>query len=192
MAKRKKQKRRHRRRVGALGLSLSSSGTGLKLLSVGAGFLLGNTINGWVDTLISKTDPTTGIKTVPAGMATAATVGEVVVGALLLMKKGGGTTNMIMQAGGGILAGAGLKRAVKQMGLMSGYQSVPVIGKHRMSGYQSVPVIGNTVVPPQLAGRPAQLQGYKVSGYTPHGSGVMAGVDGGSGITTNSGSGYMN
>jgi hypothetical protein len=97
-----------------------------------------------------------------------------------------------------LLAGAGVKRALKVLGVMSGYQSVPVIGRYKMAGYQSVPAIGKT--PAQLAGKtPPQLSGYRpagsgVGGYVPAGSGVLGGMgncDTGSGISTSTGSGYM-
>ena len=83
---------------------------------------------------------------------------------------------MIKTVGGGVLAGAGLKRALKSFNIISGYQGVPVIGR-RMGAYQGVPVIGG-VRPSQLAGGPGQLQGYRVNGmpgnngYVPNGSGT--------------------
>lgn len=184
MAKRKKGRRRSRR-VGAISLGGKKS-TGLKLLAVAGGFLMGDMINTQVDKILPKKTNADGTQT-PNN--TLGIIGEVGIGGLLLLKK---KQSMITTIGGGVLAGAGLKRALKTMGVLKGYQNVPVIGKHRMSGYQSVPVIGNGM-PPQLSGRvPAQLQGYRVNGYTPHGSGmgVLAG-DSGSGITNTSSSGYM-
>ncbi len=169
-------------------MSLSKGGTGMKLLSIAAGYLMADTINAQVDKVVPKTtDPTTLVQTPNQNIAI---IGEVGIGGLLLMKKiGSGTVSTALKFGGGVLLGAGLKRALKKFGVIKGYQSVPVIGRPRMAGYQSVPVIGKTSTPPQLSGRPAQLQGYRVNGYTPHGSGVMSGS--GSGIATNSGSGYM-
>lgn len=194
--KKSHKRKHHRRKVGALGLG--SKGTGLKLLAIAGGYLLADSINAQIDKMLPTTaDPTSGVQMVSKNTQTMAMVGEIGIGGLLLLRKGGGggTMGKVMTLGGGVLAGAGLKRALKAAGVIKGYQSVPVIGRHhRMSGYQSVPVIGGNVVPPQLAGRsPAQLQGYKVNGYTPHGSGmgVLAGADCGSGIS-NSGSGYMN
>lgn len=193
MAKRKRhsthsRRRRSRRRVGASGLSLGKGGTGMKLLSIAAGYFMAETINAQVDKVVPKTtDPTTLVQTPNQNIAI---IGEVGLGGLLLMKKvGSGTASTVLKFGGGVLLGAGLKRALKKFGVIKGYQSVPVIGRPKMAGYQSVPVIGKTSVPPQLAGRPAQLQGYRVNGYTPHGSGVMSGT--GSGLAVNSGSGYM-
>ena len=186
MAKKRKGSKR-RRRVGALGLS--KKGTGMKLLALGAGYLLADTINTQIDKFLPKTTDAGGAQ-VPN--QTIGYIGQIGLGGLLLMSK---KESMIKTLAGGVLAGSGLKRALKSMGVISGYQSVPVIGRPRpkMSGYQSVPVIGNTVVPPQLSGKtPAQLQGYRVNGYTSAGSGVMGGYESqGSGISAGSVSGYM-
>lgn len=186
MAKRKRHTRRRSRRVGAVSLGGKKS-TGLKLLAVAGGFVLGDTINNAIDKILPKKTNADGTQT---PNQTIGIVGEVGLGGLLLLRK---KQTMLTTIGGGVLAGAGLKRALKTMGVLKGYQSVPVIGKHRMSGYQQVPVIGNSGMPPQLSGRvPAQLQGYRVNGYTPHGSGmgVLAG-EGSSGLTNTNSSGYM-
>lgn len=188
--------RRRRRHVGGFGLK--GKDTTLKLLSLAGGFFMGKTINAGVDKIITKMTPAA---TPPVAntqsVSTIATVGEIGVGGLLLMmRKPGGTTGKIMKVAGGVLAGAGIRRAIGQMGFMNGFQSVPVIGRHRMAGYQSVPVIGQRTIPPQLAGNrmPAQLQGFRVNGYTPTGSGVMGSIgaiEGGSGLTNTGGGGYM-
>jgi len=194
MARRKKQhKRRRSRRVGAF--RMGGNSTGVKLLAIGAGFLLGNTVNAAVDKLLPKTTDTVPVPT--KGAQTAAMVGELGIGgALLLMKQGG----IIGKVAGGVIAGAGLKRALSVLGIMSGYQSVPVIGRHRMAGYQQTPVIG--AIPAQLSGRtPPQLSGYRPAGsgvgaYTSQGSGVMGSIgscESGNGSGLNhTGSGYMN
>lgn len=194
MAKKRKKHSRRRRRVGAF--KLGGSDTGIKLLAVGAGFLLGNTINGAIDKMLPKTTDTVPVPT--KSSQTIAMVGEVGLGGLLLLRKQSGSTGMVMKGLGGLLVGAGVKRALKVLGVMGGYQSVPVIGRHRMAGYQAVPALGK--VPAQLAGKvPPQLSGYRpagsgVGGYVPAGSGVLGGIgncDNGSGITTSTGSGYM-
>lgn len=193
--KRKKHGRRRSRRVGAF--KMGGKDTGIKLAALAGGFFLGDMINGRIDSLLTKVTPATA--TTPAMTSSTptmlATVGELGLGGLLLLrKKSPGTMGTVLQVGGGLLAGAGIRRALKTMGIITGYQSVPVIGRHRMAGYQNVPVIGKTYTPPQLAGRPAQLQGYKVNGYTSAGSGVMgsvSGIDTGSGITNTGGGGYM-
>ena len=190
MAKRK-TKTRKRRRVGATGLT---SGIGLKLLAIGAGYLLGDALNKPVDRMLSKPavpgDP-------PKDYNKALVyVPEIGLGGLLLLSRGGGRTGKLKTIAGGIMAGAGLKLALRSMGVIKGYQNVPVIGRRRMAGYQNVPVIGKST-PPQLQGIPAQLQGFRVNGgmnnngYTSQGSGVMAGIQpnaNGSGLN---GSGYL-
>lgn len=172
-----KKKHKRRRRVGAMSFG-GKKDVGLKLLAVAGGFLLGDTINTQLDKVLpTQKDATTNVE---GPNQTIGIIGEIGLGGLLLMRK---KKNMILTIGGGVLAGAGLRRVAKKMGILKGYQNVPVIGRHRMGGFQSVPVIGNTVIPAQLSGSaPAQLQGYRVNGYVPHGSGVMAGCDGGSGV----------
>lgn len=179
--------------MGAMGLKGKDST--MKLAALAGGFLLGKQINGAIDNLLTKVmpAPTTTTTTTTSSTGTIATVGEIGLGGLLLLRKRSATPLKLI---GGLLAGAGIRRAIGAMGIMNGYQSVPVIGRHRMAGYQSVPVIGRGTIPAQLAGGsgPAQLQGFRVNGYTPTGSGVMGSigaVDGGSGITNSGGGGYM-
>jgi len=205
MAHRRKKHTRHhgrRRRPRGVGaLKLGSKDIGLKLAAIAGGWFLGGVVNTAVDKVLPKTTDPVPVPTKNAQIA--ATAGEIGIGGLLLLRRSSGTSGMVQKVAGGILVGAGLKRALKVMGVISGYQNVPVIGRHRMAGYQNVPVIGGT--PPQLAGKtPAQLQGFRVNGYNaagsgvgayiPSGSGVMGSIgncEGGSGIT-NTGSGYMN
>jgi hypothetical protein len=201
MSKRRKTKKggRRRRRVGAF--SMGGKDTALKLAAIAGGFFLGKTVNDKINSLNTKVVPataTTAATTTTMVPSAVITVGELGIGGLLLLRKGGtGTMGMVTKVAGGVLAGVGLRRALGQMGIMSGYQSVPVIGRHRMAGYQSVPVIGNSKMPVQLSGgTPSQLQGFRVNGYKPTGSsvGVMGSIgsaDNGSGITTSCGSGYM-
>src|SRR5436305_14427015 len=131
--KRHRTQRRHRRsrRVGAI--NLKSKDTGLKLLSVVGGFFLGTTINGAIDAGYTKfTKPaTTTTTTAPTAVSipnTPIAIGELGIGGLLLMRKKTGTINTILKVGGGVLAGAGVRRLLTSMGVLSGYQSVPVIG----------------------------------------------------------------
>lgn len=201
MAKKKKAKKsgKRRRRVGGIG-GLNLNSPAVKLLGVAAGyFLTADLVNNGLDSVLAKkTEPTVpGAAPTPQplseGTKTMLTVGEVSLGGLLLMRK---KQSLITFALGAVAAGAGVKRGLKKFGVIKGYQSVPVIGKHRMAGYQSVPVIG--VTPSQLAGAPGQLQGYTVSGgldygYASQGSGVMGSTinpnANGSGIM--SGTGYL-
>ena len=197
MAKHKKKHRR--RRVGGLGGGKKGDLL-IKVGSLAVGYLMADTINGQIAKLIPD-------KTTAATATTAATTTSranirmgvgIGLGGLLLLKKSKGTIGMAMKVSGGLLAGAGLKLALKQAGIITGYHNVPVIGRHRMAGgmhgYQSVPVIGGT--PAQLSGTPGQLQGYKVGmgQYGAQGSGVISGfnkaTNTGSGIL-NTGSGYM-
>lgn len=183
----KKHHKRRSRRVGAF--KMGGKDAGLKLIAVGAGFLLGNTINTMVDKVALPKDPNAPADKVKTAknIAMAAEVG---LGGLLLLRRSTGTMGMGMKVAGGVILGAGLKRALSVLGIMTGYQNVPVIGRHRMAGFQSVPVIGRT--PPQLAGKvPPQLGGYRPAGsgvgaYINQGSGVMGAIgccEGGSGIT---------
>jgi len=152
---------------------------------------LADTVNGEIDK-VNTPAPTPATATSPATQrspylsGTVVMAGELGIGALLLLsKKKSGTMGMVKTVAGGVLAGAGLKRALKSFNIISGYQSVPVVGR-RMGGYQGVPVIG-AVRPSQLAGGPGQLQGgngFRVNGmnnngYVPTGSGsrVMGAVD---------------
>lgn len=190
MPRRKRRKARGRRRRVGAAFSLKKGGMTLNLLSVAGGFLMGNAINAQIDKFLPKTtDPVTNTQ-VPN--QTIGYVAQLGVGGMLLMSK---RARPVVKIAGGVLAGAGLKRALKSFGVITGYQATPVIGRSHMRGYQSVPVIGR--MPPQLAGIPAQLRGYRPAGsglgaYIPAGSGVMGAVDNGSGVTQNSGSGYMN
>ncbi len=198
-----KKKSGKRRRVGGVG-GMNLNTPVMKLLGLAAGyFLTADLVNETIDTALTKktTDPTTGAQVnapISEGTKTIITGGEIGIGGLLLMKK---KQSLITFAAGSVAGGAGIKRALKKFGVIKGYQSVPVIGKHRMAGYQAVPVIG--VTPPQLAGGPAQLQGYKVGngalgagldyGYNSQGSGVMGAMispnANGSGLM--SGTGYL-
>lgn len=193
MAKKRKHHKKHRR-VGALNLGGKKTQSVVKILSIAGGYLMGDTINGWVDKILPTQTTTTATATGQVSTVgpnqMIGIVGELGIGGLLLLKKmAAGTTGTMLTAAGGILAGAGLKRALKKAGVISGYHAVPVIGtggmgRKRVTGFQSVPVIGKT--PPQLSGKmPAQLQGYKVGGgYVPAGSGSSMGYcdDGGSGL----------
>lgn len=203
MAKKKKAHKRKKRSV--LGAMLNPNSPVVKLAAIAGGYLLGDTINNFLDTLIpdSLTTATAATATTPAKAATLSADaadqilmgGELGLGALLLLK---GKANVVKSIAGGVLAGAGVQRALISFNIIkktvSGYQSVPVIG-----GYQRVPVIGS--VPAQLQGTmtPAQLQGYRVNGYTPRSSGVgvmgslYTNADGGSGSgIAHQNSGYMN
>jgi hypothetical protein len=180
MAHRKHKKGQHRRRkVGAM--SLHHSSPLVVLGSMGLGYFLGDTVNSMIDSVIpssifpaaaTTTPAATGIASLGLNENTAALVLEGGVGTMLLVAKTG--RSVVKSAAGGFLVGLAGHRLLKTMGVVTGYQSVPVIGNRRVAGYQSVPVIGGT--PQVLQGTPAVLQGYKVSGYGSQGSGVMGKV----------------
>lgn len=166
------------------------------IAATAAGYFFADEINAQLDKFYPNT-------VVPAGTTsftdpnTIKLAGQLGLGGYLLLSKG--KPSLIKTGAGGILAGSGLKRGLKKFGMITGYQSVPVIG-NRLGGYQAVPVIGSRT-PAQLSGAPAQLQGFRVNGYQPTGSGVMGKVSGlydgfgvngcGSGIS-NGGSELMN
>lgn len=165
------------------------------LLVVGAsavgGFLLDGAvgINTATDAQVTKFAPTsTMVPKVVTGV-------ELGLGGYLAFKK---RRHMVTSIIGGVVLGIGARRVLKQMGVITGYQSMPVLGRrHGVAGYQNTPVLGATGMPAQLSGLPAQLQGYGVNGYVPHGSGggVLQGF--GPDMTDameiyRNGSGYMN
>lgn len=176
MAKHKKKRRVHGtgspKKMNAL----------ITLGSIAVGYLAADTINTQVDKIVPKTKDSTGAE-VPNGKI--AMAGELGIGGLLLIKKfGKGTMRTVLTVGGGVLVGAGLKRTFKELGVIKGYQSVPVIGMNRMNGYQNTPVVAGMGVPNQLSGVPNQLSGYinagsGISGYKSQGSSVMGGMGGG-------------
>lgn len=190
----KAKKRKSSRKVGAF----APGGLMMKVAAIVAGYLLvADPLNKELDKIFKK-DPAA-----PPPPATTAGfldnidivgVGEAGVGALLLFM---GKPSLLKTVAGGVLLGAGVKKLTEKAGAVNGYQAVPVIGnRKRVGGYQAVPVIGNT--PAQLQGVPAQLQGYRVNGYTQNGSGVLGRVGSseirdtaGSGIAVGSNAGYM-
>lgn len=173
MAKKKRSKGR-RRRVGGSSL-LNPSSPVVKIAATAVGYLLADTINAQIDKVIPATLlPVAAAGAKPGVMDYAVPAVEAGVGAFLLFK---GKPSLIKSAAGGILLGAGIKRGLRKAGVITGYQSTPVIGgRRRMSGYQDTPVIG--AAPGQLQGAPDQLQGYRnagsgMAGYNSQGSGVM-------------------
>lgn len=191
MAKRKTHKKKHHRRVGAAGMK---SGMLIKVAAIAAGYLAGDTLSKKLDNMLNKapTDPNAPVTTAPENILV--TAGEIGIGGLLLARSRG-KGKLIKEIAGGFLVGAGVKRGLRKLGVVTGYQSVPVIGK-RMAGYQSVPVING--MPSQLSGMPSQLSGgFRVNGYNAQGSGgagIMNGISrgSGSGVTSSAGSEMMN
>lgn len=183
MATKRKRTHHRRKRIGAA--SINPKNPLVLLVSVGAGFLAGDKIYSALDKVI----PT---KSVAATATTPATTTKVVsdtilgggfvgIGALLALK---GKRTLPKTIAGGIMAGAGLKWALKDQGVISGFASVPVVGsmgRKRMAGYQSVNVLGKV---------PSALNGYvtsrtaamgmvpnQLNGYTTSRMPAMAGFD---------------
>jgi hypothetical protein len=201
----KKHHRRRRRSVGALDIHHSSP---LVVLgSMAAGYFLGDTVTPMLTSILptsllpaAPATATTGFSALFAFNArTIPTFLEGGIGAALLLSK---KKSIAKSVAGGFLSGLAVQNALKTAGMVTGYQAVPVVGRRGIRGYQSVPVIGGT--PAQLQGVPPQLQGFRVNGYTPQGSGVMGRMNGlydrqglygcgsGSGVTTDPGSEMMN
>lgn len=163
MARHRKRahKKHHRRRMSGIGAALSPKSPVVMIAAVAAGYFLADTINTQTDKLL----PTSMAPSSTGAAGWVAPAAKIGLGALLLLGK---KPSLIKAIPGGILAGAGLKQALVKTGVVTGYQSVPVIGRH-MAGYQSVPVIGK--MPAQLTGyrvngMPGQLTGYRVNGDT--------------------------
>lgn len=174
MAKRRKsRKTSRRRRVGAM--AMTASNPLVKYGSVAAGFLLAAKINPLIDKAAGTLDPK-----IVAG-------GQIGIGVAYMLTKGKKTMPLTVVTG--ILAGAGLKRAMTAFGIagIGGYGAVPVIGQSkRLMGYQNVPVIGGGYkTPGQLNGNGYTTSNQKIMGtvgYTnasglnsssPDGSGCM-------------------
>lgn len=168
MAKRRKKRgSTRRRRVGGMALSPSSPITQIGSLALGY-FLAADPINGMIDKLLTKNATTPGV--VPAGTNKIVAAVETLGGGYLLMAKS--KRSLIKTVAGGVVAGAGLKRALKAFNVISGFQSVPVVGRLGMvnvrqnqrglTGFRDVPVV---------AGGPS------MSGYTPTGSAALTGYN---------------
>lgn len=144
MARRKKAKKTHsRRRVGGMG-KLNASNPIVKYGSVAAGYFLGDKVNDMVDKVAGdKLDGK-----VLAGIQTFA--GAVIGGQLPIGKKKARPLPLVVV--GGIIAGAGLKRGLKEFGVISGFSDVPVLG-----GYRQVPALNGYNPTPG-----ASMNGYRV------------------------------
>lgn len=179
MAKKKKGTKKtstHRRRMGAMALNAESPM--LMIASGAAGYFLGDTINTALDKVLGTMD-----EKLKGGI-------EGGVGAALLLMKMGKKKTVLQTISGGVLAGAGAKRLLKAFGVITGYQSVPVIGNRMLAGYGSVPVVNGYNVPQALpSSRVAGVfNGYNVPPVPKQQ--VMGGMGNGSGLM-NDDSGLM-
>lgn len=169
-AKRTKKKTYRRRKVGAMAFNASSDL--VKYGSVAAGFLMAKTINTAIDNAAGTS--------IDGKLIAAAQVGA---GALYLLKKGKKSLPLVIATG--VLAGAGVKRALTEFGIggIGGYQNVPVIGNRRMvAGYGKVPVIGAynpaSSVGAYAAGNPGKIMGAFGGSAVNNGSGSASGLMG--------------
>lgn len=151
MAHKRRRQRHHARRRSKVGLTTMSPANPLIVLgSLALGYLSGDTISGKLDTYI----PTT---TTPATATTPAVVKNVVsdtvlgasemgAAALLYLK---GPKKVWSHVVAGFTAGVGLRLVLKDQGVVTGFQSLPVIG-NILRGFQSLPVVGK--IPSALKG----------------------------------------
>lgn len=137
MAKKKKSTGSKRKKVGAM--SLSASSPLVMYGSIAAGYFFGDKLNDAVD-------KATGGK-IDGKIVGGAEAG---LGALLVFGKG--KKSLPKTIAGGVLLGAGAKKMLKEFGVISGYGSVPVVGRRRINGYGSVPVVGGYTPSVMLAG----------------------------------------
>lgn len=157
--RRKKRGTTRRRRIGAMALSPSSPITQIGSLALGY-FLAADPINAQIDKMAKGS-----AATVPDGTNKIIAAVETLGGGYLLMSKK--KRSLIKTVAGGVIAGAGLKRALKAFNVISGFQSVPVVGRpgamvRRMNGFRDVPVV---------AGGPS------MHGYTPTGAAALTGYN---------------
>jgi hypothetical protein len=184
MAKKTKAKKRKspvRRRVGATALNLKNP-----IVMYGpivGGFLMGDMINNAIDKALP--DDKVGQK-IKGGA-------EAGIGAALVFMKLGKKKTIIEVVAGGVLAGAGVRRLLKEFGIITGiggYQSVPVLGRRAgVNGYGAVPVIGNGYKTSRTALNGVLNGGYQVP-QVPSKLNVMGSTGSGSGLN-NSGSDCM-
>jgi hypothetical protein len=154
MARRKKHYKHHSRRrrhhsVGAM--KLNPKNPIVQIGAMAAGYFLADTINGPIDSMVGTKIPEKVV-----GIA------ELGIGSLLVYSN---KKTALKTIAGGVLAGAGLKKSLKSFGVISGYGSVPVIGRRMVAGYGSVPVIG------EIGYNPGAQQ---LNGYQP-GAGMLGG-----------------
>lgn len=170
-AKRKSHKKTahsRRRSIGAMALSPSSPL--VKLAPIALGYFFADKLNTPIDTAVGgKVDS----KIIAAG--------QVGIGFLLAFK---GKKSLAKSIIGGVLIGAGLKRGLKDFGVVTGFYDVPVLsGRRGMNGFHDVPVIGAYKVP--AGGRPG-MGGYRVPSTSKVMNGCSSDNGSGSGINPNS------
>lgn len=166
-----KKRRTTRRRMGA---ALSPSSPLVQLGSVLLGyFLLADPINDAIDKMAKGSDPI--ISDMKDKMIGA---GEAGLGGYLVLAKS--RRYLIKTVIGGILAGAGVKRLLKNLKVISGFQNVPVVGRvrPRLGGFRQMPVIGQGFTPTGANAMTGYPIGNRASTYaqimgSSNGSGLM-------------------
>lgn len=121
----KKTTTKRRRRMSGIG-KMTPTNPIVKFGALAAGYFLADKINPMIDKVTGTLDGK-----IVAGAQVAG--GLLANGMLPIMK---GKRGMIAVAGGGILAGAGLKRALSEFGVVNGFHNVPAI-----AGFRSVPAL---------------------------------------------------
>lgn len=144
MAKRKKSKKiTRRRRIGAAG-KLNANSPLVKFGSIAAGYFLGDKINEQVEKLTGdKIDGK-----IVAGL-------EVLAGLVLnkTIKMGKSTkASLPLVVVGGVLAGAGIKKGLSELGVINGFYNVPIL-----NGFRSVPALNGYNPTPG-----ANMNGFRV------------------------------
>lgn len=173
MPKAKKKKKKgttyRRRRVSGLG-KITPDNPIVPIASAVAGWFFADKINPGIDKLTGTMDQKI-VSVAQTGIGA---------GLILVKMSNNKAVKWIQKVGGGVLAGAGLKRGLKEFGVLNGiggYHSVPAL-----SGYAAVPTIGGYVTNKGLNGA---LNGYTIPRP------VHKQVMGSSGSGYNSQSGYM-
>ena len=153
----KKAKTTRRRRIGGLG-KLNASNPIVKFGSIAAGYFLADKVNAAVDKVTGTMDGK-----LVAGIQTFG--GLVLNGTVPMIKKKLPLPLVIV---GGVVAGAGVKRGLTEMGVINGFHDVPVLG-----GYRDVPALGGYNPTPG-----ASMNGYNVPSRV-MGAVMFDGADGG-------------
>jgi len=170
-AKKAKSKKPARRRVGAAALNLKNP---LVMYGpIAGGFFLGDKINDMIDKALP--DDKVGQK-IKGGL-------EGGIGAALVFMKMGKTKSVPEVLVGGVLLGAGVRRLLKEFGIITGYQSVPVVARRNVNGYGAVPVVGNGGYKTSRVALNGVFNGYQVPPVPAGSSNVMGSTGSGSGLS---------
>lgn len=182
MATKRKRSHRKSKRVGAA--TLNPGNPIVMLAAVGVGYYFSDKLFVPLRNMLPM-KTTAATTTAPATIApivsgTVLGAGMTGVGALLMLK---GKKTMVKTVAGGVLAGVGLKGILKDQGVVTGFQSVPAIGRRGVNGFQSVPAVGavpnalqggfTTSRMPAMGAVPNSLKG----GFTTSRMPAMAGFD---------------